>query len=127
MSYSGNYHYVAMGVMGGQEYGTRTKFTSTQRTYTVRYGDTLSGIASRYGTTWQRLQVLNGLSNPNWIYPGQRLKVTGSVSSQRTYIVRYGDTLSGIAAKLGTSVYNLQSKNGIRNANLIFVGQTLHY
>ena len=95
--------------------------------YVVKSGDTLGGIANRYGTTWQRLQVLNGLSNPNRIYPGQRLKVTGSVSSQRTYIVRYGDTLSGIAAKLGTSVYNLQSKNGIRNANLIFVGQTLHY
>lgn len=95
--------------------------------YVVKSGDTLGGIASRYGTTWQMLQALNGLSNPNWIYPGQRLKVTGSVSSQRTYIVRYGDTLSGIAAKLGTSVYNLQSKNGIRNANLIFVGQTLHY
>ena len=95
--------------------------------YTVRYGDTLGGIASYYGTTWQRLQVLNGLSNPNRIYPGQRLKVTGNVGTQRTYIVRYGDTLSGIAAKLGTSVYNLQSKNGIRNANLIFVGQTLHY
>lgn len=95
--------------------------------YVVKSGDTLGGIASHYGTTWQRLQALNGLSNPNWIYPGQRLKVTGSVSSQRTYIVRYGDTLSGIATKLGTSVYNLQSKNGIRNANLIFVGQTLHY
>lgn len=95
--------------------------------HTVKYGDTLSGIASRYGTTWQRLQALNGLSNPNRIYPGQRLKVTGNVYAQRTYIVRYGDTLSGIAAKLGTSVYNLQSKNSIRNANLIFVGQTLHY
>lgn len=95
--------------------------------YTVRYGDTLGGIAYRYGTTWQNLQVLNGLNNPNWIYPGQRLKVTGNVGAQQTYTVRYGDTLSGIAAKLGTSVYNLQSKNSIRNANLIFVGQTLHY
>ena len=95
--------------------------------YVVKSGDTLGGIASRYGTTWQRLQALNGLSNPNRIYPGQRLKVTGNVGAQQTYTVRYGDTLSGIAAKLGTSVYNLQSKNGIRNANLIFVGQTLHY
>ncbi|MYV08298.1 LysM peptidoglycan-binding domain-containing protein, partial [Lactobacillus salivarius] len=65
--------------------------------YTVRYGDTLGGIAYRYGTTWQNLQALNGLSNPNWIYPGQRLKVTGNVSTQQTYTVRYGDTLSGIA------------------------------
>lgn len=95
--------------------------------YVVKPGDTLGGIASWYGTTWQNLQALNGLSNPNWIYPGQRLKVTRNVGAQRTYTVRYGDTLSYIATKLDTSVYNLQSKNGIRNANLIFVGQTLHY
>lgn len=74
-SWGGRRHYVAMGLMGGQEYGTRTKFTSTQRTYTVRYGDTLSSIASRYGTTWQNLQRLNSLRNPNWIYPGQKLNI----------------------------------------------------
>lgn len=44
-------------------------------TYTVKAGDNLSGIAGRYGTTWQRLQALNGLSNPNLIHPGQVLKV----------------------------------------------------
>ena len=43
--------------------------------YTVQSGDTLSGIASRYGTTWQRLQQMNGISNPNVIYAGQRLRV----------------------------------------------------
>lgn len=46
-----------------------------QRTYTVRSGDTLSGIASKYGTTWQALQAKNGLRNPNMIYPGQVLKI----------------------------------------------------
>ena len=43
--------------------------------YTVRSGDTLSGIASKYGTTWQKLQSMNGISNPNLIYPGQRIRV----------------------------------------------------
>lgn len=43
--------------------------------YTVRSGDTLSGIASRYGTTWQKLQAMNGISNPNMIYAGQKLRV----------------------------------------------------
>ena len=43
--------------------------------YTVRSGDTLSGIASRYGTTWQKLQSMNGISNPNIIYAGQKLRV----------------------------------------------------
>lgn len=50
---------------------------STGGTYTVAKGDTLSGIASKYGTTWQELQRLNGLSNPNLIHPGQKLKVPG--------------------------------------------------
>ena len=43
--------------------------------YTVKSGDTLSSIASRYGTTWQKLKSLNGLANANLIYPGQRLRV----------------------------------------------------
>jgi LysM repeat protein len=43
--------------------------------YAVRSGDTLSGIAMRYKTTWQKLQKLNGIKNPNLIYPGQVIRV----------------------------------------------------
>lgn len=94
--------------------------------YVVRYGDTLSGIASRYGTTWQNLQRLNGFNNPNWIYPGQRIRVAGTVSAKRTYSVRYGDTLSGIAYRYGVNVYTLARNNRIRNVNLIYPGQRLY-
>lgn len=45
------------------------------RTYTVRAGDTLSGIAARYGTTWQRLQQINGIKNANLIRVGQVLRI----------------------------------------------------
>lgn len=45
------------------------------RTYTVRAGDNLSAIASRYGTTYQALAAKNGIANPNLIYPGQVLKI----------------------------------------------------
>ena len=41
--------------------------------YTVRPGDTLWSIALRYGTTPWAIAAANGLRNPNWIYPGQRL------------------------------------------------------
>lgn len=99
--------------------------TGTQA-YTVRYGDTLSGIASRYGTSVSALASLNGISNPNRIYPGQVLKLSGG-SSTRAYTVRSGDTLSGIASRLGTSWTSLKVKNGISNANLIYPGQTLYY
>lgn len=94
--------------------------------YIVRYGDTLSGITSRYGTTWQNLQRLNGLNNPNWIYPGQRIRVAGTVSAKRTYTVHYGDTLSGIAYRYGVNVYTLARNNRIRNINLIYPGQRLY-
>ena len=43
--------------------------------YTVRSGDTLSGIASKYGTTYQKLAQMNGIANPNIIYAGQRIRV----------------------------------------------------
>ncbi|MEK1378375.1 LysM peptidoglycan-binding domain-containing protein [Limosilactobacillus fermentum] len=104
-----------------------TPITSTvTRAYTVRYGDTLSGIASRYGTSTSTLASINGISNPNWIYPGQVLKLSGG-SSTRVYTVRSGDTLSGIASRLGTSWTALKAKNGLANANLIYPGQTLYY
>ncbi len=102
-----------------------TPITSTgTQAYTVRYGDTLSGIASRYGTSTSTLASINGISNPNWIYPGQVLKLSGS-SSTRFYTVRSGDTLSGIAAKFGTTWQALAQKNGLTNPNVIYVGQTL--
>ena len=45
------------------------------RIYTVKSGDTLSGIASRFGTTWQKLAKYNRLADPNYLYPGQRLRI----------------------------------------------------
>ena len=43
--------------------------------YTVQRGDTLSGIAKRYGTSYQHLARINGIGNPNLIYVGQKIKV----------------------------------------------------
>lgn len=48
---------------------------SARKTYTVKSGDTLSGIAAAYGTSWQHLADINGIANPNLIYPGQVLTV----------------------------------------------------
>lgn len=44
-------------------------------TYVVRPGDTLSQIALRFGTTYQQIVLLNNLSNPDLIYPGQVLTI----------------------------------------------------
>lgn len=43
--------------------------------YTVKSGDTLSGIAAKYGTTYQKIAQLSGISNPNKIYAGQKIRV----------------------------------------------------
>ncbi|MDT9683358.1 LysM peptidoglycan-binding domain-containing protein [Streptomyces sp. TRM76323] len=101
---------------------------ATASTYTVRSGDNLSTIASRYGMSTATLASLNGISNPNYIYVGQVLKVSGnyvSTTSYRSYTVRSGDSLWLIASKLGTTVSHLQSVNGV--SSLIYPGQTLKY
>lgn len=49
--------------------------TSSVQYHTVKSGETLSAIASKYGTNYQTIAALNGLTNPNLIYPGQRLRV----------------------------------------------------
>lgn len=102
--------------------------TSTGSTYTVQSGDSLSAIAAKYGTSSATLASLNGISNPNYIYVGQVLKIsraTTSYASTSTYTVKYGDNLSTIASKYGTTTANLQALNGISNANYIYVGQML--
>lgn len=49
--------------------------SSSSKTYTVKSGDTLSGIAAKYGTTYQEIAKKNGITNPNKIYVGQVLKI----------------------------------------------------
>ncbi|WP_430598755.1 endolysin [Enterococcus sp. DIV0808] len=96
------------------------------QTHVVQYGETLSSIAYQYRTDYQIMASLNGLVNPNLIYPGQVLKVNGSVTSN-IYTVQYGDNLSSIAAKLGTTYQELAQKNGLANPNFIYVGQQVVY
>ena len=95
--------------------------------YTVQAGDTLSGIASKFGTTYQHLAEINGIVNPNIIYAGQVIKIDGGSAPAQAeyYTVQRGDTLSGIASKYGTTWQKLQSMNGISNPNLIYAGQRI--
>lgn len=98
--------------------------------YTVVKGDTLSGIAARYGTTYQKIAADNGIANPNLIYPGQVLKIYTSggapaPSGEQYYTVVKGDNLSSIAARYGTTWQWLAQVNNIANPNLIYPGQVL--
>lgn len=103
--------------------------------YTVQAGDTLSGIASRYGVSVEEIASINGITNPNLIYPGEVLKIypeekresrdTNRIEFYSTYIVKSGDTLSGIAAEFNTTVSELVDLNDISNPNLIYPGEIL--
>ncbi|GKS80741.1 glycoside hydrolase [Ligilactobacillus pabuli] len=96
-------------------------------TYTVQAGDTLSGIAAKYGISTQNLASLNAITNPNFIRVGQKLKVNGKAKPARVYTVVNGDNLSTIAKRLGTTADRLARLNGIVNKNLIYAGQKLKY
>jgi len=104
--------------------------------YTVVARDTLSGIASRFGTTSRTLMSLNGLTDANRIRIGQVLTIAGAAAaapaapastsgSTTSYTVAAGDTLSGIASRFGTTSRNLMALNGITNANFLRIGQVL--
>lgn len=104
-------------------------------TYHVKSGDTLYGISLKYNTTVSKIKSQNGLRS-DLILVGQNLNI-GQTSSQQSnnssnstgsvYTVKSGDTLNGIASKLGVSVDSLASRNNIKNINFISVGQRLEY
>lgn len=101
---------------------------------TVQWGDTLSGLAQRCGTTVSAIQAANpGLGW--WVYAGQVLYIpTGSgydpgyyPPAGGTYVVRSGDTLGKIAARIGVSWRDILAVNPqIYNPSLIYAGQVIN-
>jgi LysM repeat protein len=115
-------------------------------TYQIKSGDTLSGIASKYGTTLSALLKANpNITDPNKIYAGASLYLPTAQSASPTpapvsptptptpiassgagYSIRSGDTLSAIARSQGTTIDELMRLNpNIKNPNLIYAGQSL--
>ena len=101
--------------------------------HTVVPGNTLSGLARWYGTTVQAIMQANGLHSTT-IFVGQVLFIPtggggggggGGHHCSQTYVVRPGDTLSGIARWFGVSTSALAQANGISNPSRIYVGQRL--
>lgn len=83
-------------------------------------------IAGKWGngnTRKSKLQAAGYDYNTIQNLVNKKLSVTSS--SKQYYTIQSGDTLSEIAARYGTSVSQLQSWNGIKNANLIYAGQTI--
>jgi len=109
----------------GQELYLTTNSTPIEGdTYTVKAGDTLYGIASKYNMTVDDLKALNGLSS-NLLSIGQILLVSDKNSTPTgEYIVKKGDTLYSIAEQLGTTVDELKRLNNL-TSNILSIGQVL--
>ncbi len=100
--------------------------------YIVRWGDTLSGIARRFGVSTAALAAANGIYNWNYIYAGQRLVIPGGYypgpytpGCRYMYTVRTGDTLYSISRAFGVSPGAIAAANGIYNWNYIQIAQML--
>ncbi len=115
---------LGFGIVEFEDTEKNTNQSVLYKTYKVVKGDTLSSIATKYNTTYQKLAKYNNIKNPNIINVGQVIKIPVT-SSEEYYIVKKGDTLTKIAKKYNTPVNQLVSWNNIKNANLINVGQKL--
>jgi LysM repeat protein len=94
--------------------------------YVVKAGDTLWGLAIRFGTTVEAIKSANGLTS-DIIYKGDTLTIpsTGDGGTGVTHVVQPGENLFRIALKYGTTVEAIAAANGIVNPNLVYAGQEL--
>ncbi len=111
------------------------QYSGGQTIHIVERGETLGSIAAMYGVSVQALASANGIWNPNIVWAGMRLVIPyggnpGSYypppSNSNYYIVRWGDTLAGIARYFGISPWTLAQANHIYNLNQIYAGMSLY-
>ena len=108
----------------GEEYNPQDNTSSIN--YTVKKGDSLYKIASKYNTSVSSIQKLNNLNNIN-LSIGTVLKIPSNNSNSNsgtTYTVQKGDSLYSIAKKFNTTVDSIKRKNNFTN-NLLSIGQKL--
>jgi LysM repeat protein len=118
--------------------GSDTATPSAAGGYVVQPGDTLSAIAAANGISVDALAAANGLDPNGVLLSGSTLSFSGSSSESATassdttpaasdggYVVRPGDTLSGIAAANGVSVEALAGANGLDPNGILLSGSTL--
>ena len=100
---------------------------ATGNYYTVKSGDTLYGIANKYGISVDELKAANNLSN-NTLTIGSVLIIPNveppTTIDENIYVVKSGDTLYSIANKYGMTVNELKNLNGLTN-NTLSIGQQL--
>jgi membrane-bound lytic murein transglycosylase D len=111
----------------------RSAAPPSARTHKVKPGETLWGVARRYGVTVPALAGANGMTSKSQLVAGARLQIPGGEkssapageSSRMTYKVRPGDTLTQIAARFNVSVQQLMAWNEMRQSNSLRAGQKI--
>jgi LysM repeat protein len=115
---------------------TSTGAAAGKRTHIVRSGDTVVGLAKKYGVSADSIRAANGIVDDE-LYLGARIIIDGSAaasatrsatstaSSGGTYTVKEGDYLEGIARRHGVSLSSLLKANGLKSTSLILPGDTL--
>jgi uncharacterized protein YkwD/LysM repeat protein len=110
--------------------------------YAIQPGDTLLGVAVRYGLDWKRVAAINGLSEDSLLQIGQVIRLPGASDpapgiggpatadipanlATSDYMVRSGDTLVTIAARHQTDWRTLTALNGLSENSLLQIGQVL--
>jgi len=114
--------------VAGSEGPPPAKPLKTTTVHTVRSGDTLAAIATRYNVRLEDLVAWNNLGDADHITVGQKLTIRGGSpqkTAQLTYTVRKGDTLIAIAERFGVTVSMVMDWNGIRDPNAIQPGQVI--
>jgi membrane-bound lytic murein transglycosylase D len=95
--------------------------------HTVRRGESLWSLASRYGTTVDRIKRDNGLRGDGLVV-GQKLQIeTGADRGSRSYTVRQGDTIGRIARAMNLPVDAILRSNGLSRSSTIYPGQVLRF
>ncbi len=124
---------------GGAKAATPTPISSEVQKHTIAAGETISGIAARYGVSTRSVLSANGLSDTSIVYPGQTVVVPAAMSlassttpapaapaaTAKTYTIQPGDTVSAIASRLGVDASTLLELNGLGPNSLIYAGRTL--
>lgn len=101
-----------------------TPAATTQTTYKIKRGDSLSRIAQKYDVTVEDLKRWNRISNPSKVQAGQVITIYSSSRGWSSYSVHTGDTLGTIAQQNGCTVAELKAWNSL-DSNTIYPGQTL--
>ena len=91
--------------------------------YQVQKGDTLYGIANKYGISLNELKAINNLENDN-LAIGQLINVPSGLSSVNTYTVSKGDTLYSIGKKFNIGIDKIKDVNNL-TSNMLSIGQKI--